>query len=163
MRTATLEAGLHGADERQVDQFVEHVGWVHHSSPSLSCKEWSASLALAAARVHDSCERHIHRGIAAPLIGCIGLILSSHSRLSGTLPLRDLATRRRATKTAAQRQPQFCKSHLPKAHVLRQSRGPANLPVREQLNVQIGPTAAAFDRKLGYQVAQKEPAALSLA
>jgi hypothetical protein len=83
--------------------------------------------------------------------------------LAGTLPLRDLATRRRATKTAAQSQPQFCKSHLPKAHVLRQSRGPANLPVREQLNVQIGPTAAAFDRKLGYQVAQKEPAALSLA
>jgi len=71
---------------------VEHVGWVHHSSPSLSCKKWSASLALAVARVH-----------------------------------------------------------------------PANLPVREQLNVQIGPTAAAFDRKLGYQVAQKEPAALSLA
>ena len=103
------------------------------------------------------------RGDSCPLDWMHRLDFEPTLTLAGTLPLRDLATRRRATKTAAQSQPQFCKSHLPKAHVLRQSRGPANLPVREQLNVQIGPSAAAFDRKLGYQVAQKEPAALSLA
>ena len=119
-------------------------------------------VACAGGRASPRSVRPSHpSGIAAPLIGCIGLILSPHSRLSGTQPLRDLATRRRATKTAAQGQPQFCKSHLPKAHVLRPR--PCEPARARATNVQIGPTAAAFDRKLGYQVAQKEPAALSLA
>ena len=67
-----------------------------------------------------------------PLIRGMGLIFERTVRPAGTLPLRDLATHRRADAGPARNSPHnqkgcpkfpaICKSYLPKPHVRRQSR-----------------------------------------
>ena len=134
MRTATPNYSRSTRRRRAASRPVCGARWLGSSFVSKLELQGVVRVACAGGRASPRFMRSSHpSGDSCPLDWMHRLDFEPTLTLAGTLPLRDLATRRRATKTAAQSQPQFCKSHLPKAHVLRQSRGLRTCPCASNL------------------------------